>query len=270
MTIRIKTAQAKDAGSLVEKLKKYFNASDGRNAAIGATLGALLMGGSRAMSDDDEDGSTVVGEALKGALGGGVAGYAVPRGLSLLRDAFSDKGGGNNQTAAGGGNNQTAANGKQPYGKLPAGASTAAGLAAGGATAAATGVVGAGVHAARSAARSAALTSGNLPNLRSYFSLDALKQLKDNFVSVWNTNPVGRYSESDKLPSRFTRRIRGLDWGEQKTVMELANGGKRVARPVTVANPGRGIKLGGGIVASVLAGLLGKSFVNYLDSVPGK
>lgn len=70
---------------------KMFDKSDARNALIGSALGGLLLGGSSLMAEHDpEEGKYApLGDALTGALLGGIAGYGVPKGLSMFRDAGS-------------------------------------------------------------------------------------------------------------------------------------------------------------------------------------
>lgn len=70
---------------------KVFSNTDARNAAIGSALGGLMMGGAGLMAERDPEESRLapVGDALAGALLGGVAGYGIPKGLAMFRDAGS-------------------------------------------------------------------------------------------------------------------------------------------------------------------------------------
>lgn len=67
------------------------NKSDVRNAAIGSALGGLMLGGAGLMRERDPEESKMapVGDALMGALLGGVAGYGIPKGLSMFADSGS-------------------------------------------------------------------------------------------------------------------------------------------------------------------------------------
>lgn len=68
---------------------KLMSRSDARNAIIGTALGGLLLGGASLARDKDpeESKSAPVGDALLGGLMGGVAGYSIPKGLSLFVDS---------------------------------------------------------------------------------------------------------------------------------------------------------------------------------------
>lgn len=70
---------------------KVVTPSDKRNAAIGATLGGLVLGGASLAREKDPEESklTPVGDALIGALAGGAAGYGIPKGLSIFRSPGS-------------------------------------------------------------------------------------------------------------------------------------------------------------------------------------
>jgi len=70
---------------------KMMSRSDARNAIIGSALGGLVLGGSSLLGERDPEESKLapVGDALTGALLGGVAGYAVPKGLAMFRDSGS-------------------------------------------------------------------------------------------------------------------------------------------------------------------------------------
>jgi len=69
--------------------RKMLSDSDVRNAIIGTTLGGLVLGGAGLMQDRDPEESKFapVGDALMGAVLGGVAGYGIPKGIALFRDA---------------------------------------------------------------------------------------------------------------------------------------------------------------------------------------
>lgn len=69
--------------------RKMLSGADTRNALIGSALGATLLGGAGLMQkrDPEESKFAPVGDALMGAVLGGVAGYGIPKGLSLFRDA---------------------------------------------------------------------------------------------------------------------------------------------------------------------------------------
>lgn len=68
--------------------RKMLSNADTRNAAIGTALGATLLGGAGLLQKRDPEESKLapVGDALMGAVLGGVAGYGIPKGLSLFRD----------------------------------------------------------------------------------------------------------------------------------------------------------------------------------------
>lgn len=70
---------------------KLMSGSDARNTLVGSALGAALLGGAGYMQERDPEESKFapVGDALMGALLGGVAGYGIPKGLSLFRDSGS-------------------------------------------------------------------------------------------------------------------------------------------------------------------------------------
>lgn len=69
--------------------KKMLSGPDARNALIGSALGAAMLGGAGLMQKRDPEESKLapVGDALTGALLGGVAGYGIPKGLALFRDS---------------------------------------------------------------------------------------------------------------------------------------------------------------------------------------
>lgn len=69
--------------------RKMLSSADTRNALIGSALGATLLGGAGLMQKRDPEESKLapVGDALMGAVLGGVAGYGIPKGLSLFRDS---------------------------------------------------------------------------------------------------------------------------------------------------------------------------------------
>jgi hypothetical protein len=68
--------------------KKMLSSPDTRNALIGSALGAAMLGGAGLMQKRDPEESKLapVGDALTGALLGGVAGYGIPKSLALFRD----------------------------------------------------------------------------------------------------------------------------------------------------------------------------------------
>lgn len=68
---------------------KMVSGPDARNALLGSALGGALLGGASLVGDHDPEESKYapVGDALLGALLGGVAGYGIPKGLSLFRDS---------------------------------------------------------------------------------------------------------------------------------------------------------------------------------------
>ena len=68
--------------------RKMLTSQDAKNALIGSALGGLMLGGAGLMADRDPDESRLapVGDALLGALLGGVAGYGIPKGLAMFRD----------------------------------------------------------------------------------------------------------------------------------------------------------------------------------------
>ena len=70
---------------------KMLSRSDTRNALVGSALGAALLGGAGLMQKRDPEESKLapVGDALMGAVLGGVAGYGIPKGLALFRDSGS-------------------------------------------------------------------------------------------------------------------------------------------------------------------------------------
>lgn len=76
-------------GNLVGSIdwSKMMSSTDVRNAAVGAALGGLVLGGQSLMSERDPEESRFapVKDALLGALLGGAAGYAIPKGLELFR-----------------------------------------------------------------------------------------------------------------------------------------------------------------------------------------
>jgi len=69
--------------------KKMLSSSDARNALVGSALGAAMLGGAGLMQKRDPEESKLapVGDALMGALFGGVAGYGIPKGLALFADS---------------------------------------------------------------------------------------------------------------------------------------------------------------------------------------
>lgn len=68
---------------------KLVSSGDAKNALIGSALGGIMLGGaSLAQDHDPEEGkSAPVGDALMGAILGGAAGYGIPKGLAMFRDA---------------------------------------------------------------------------------------------------------------------------------------------------------------------------------------
>ena len=68
---------------------KLVSSGDAQNALVGSALGGIMLGGaSLAQEHDPEEGkSAPVGDALMGALLGGAAGYGIPKGLAMFRDA---------------------------------------------------------------------------------------------------------------------------------------------------------------------------------------
>lgn len=68
---------------------KMLTNQDAKNALIGSALGGLLLGGASLMQKRDPEESRLapVGDALMGAVLGGVAGYGIPKGLSLFADS---------------------------------------------------------------------------------------------------------------------------------------------------------------------------------------
>lgn len=70
---------------------KMLSGPDARNALIGTALGGALLGGASMMQERDPEESRFVPvrDALAGALLGGIAGYGIPKGLSLFRDPGS-------------------------------------------------------------------------------------------------------------------------------------------------------------------------------------
>ena len=68
---------------------KLVSSGDAKNALVGSALGGIMLGGaSLAQDHDPEEGkSAPVGDALMGALLGGAAGYGIPKGLAMFRDA---------------------------------------------------------------------------------------------------------------------------------------------------------------------------------------
>lgn len=68
---------------------KLVSSGDTRNALVGSALGGLMLGGASLMQDRDPEESKAapVGDALMGALLGGAAGYGIPKGLAMFRDA---------------------------------------------------------------------------------------------------------------------------------------------------------------------------------------
>lgn len=71
--------------------RKMLSSQDAKNALIGSALGGLMLGGAGLMADRDPEESRLapVGDALMGALFGGLAGYGIPKGLAMFRDAGS-------------------------------------------------------------------------------------------------------------------------------------------------------------------------------------
>lgn len=68
---------------------KLVSGSDARNIGIGSAIGGALLGRASANSyhDPEDDKSAPVKDALIGALAGGVAGYAIPKGVELFGSA---------------------------------------------------------------------------------------------------------------------------------------------------------------------------------------
>jgi len=68
---------------------KMLSGGDVRNALVGSALGGLVLGGTSLMQERDPEESKYapLGDALMGAVLGGVAGYGIPKGLALFRDS---------------------------------------------------------------------------------------------------------------------------------------------------------------------------------------
>lgn len=68
-------------------IKRLANDRDVRNAAIGAGIGGLTLGGVHYLSDKDPEDSKYapLGSALLGAVLGGTAGYAIPKAIRTMR-----------------------------------------------------------------------------------------------------------------------------------------------------------------------------------------
>lgn len=82
------TDTLRDLASSVD-WSKMLSSTDARNALIGSALGGLVLGGAGLMSDRDPEESRYapVKDALLGAVLGGVAGYAIPKGVELFRNS---------------------------------------------------------------------------------------------------------------------------------------------------------------------------------------
>lgn len=69
--------------------KKALSSKDARNALVGSALGGLVLGGTGLLAerDPEESKAAPVRDALMGMLLGGVAGYGIPKGISLFLDS---------------------------------------------------------------------------------------------------------------------------------------------------------------------------------------
>lgn len=225
-TQSMKTAQdaGAQAGGLLDRISdklKGFSLDKvpegARNAAIGSALGALIMGANRAASKDEDDDSTVGGEALRGAIGGGLAGYAIPEGLSQLGKFLNDGAG----------------EGRKGFNWLTA-------TLGGGVTAAATGTVGAGAHVLRALRNHIADKNYGLFNLNRLYARIALQR---------SQRPVrpGRGVRGNIIPAIWNH-LNGSKWGVDRRGLVP---GRRIA-----PNGRRGLRGGAGLVVSLLAGVL--------------
>ena len=68
---------------------KLVSSGDAKNALVGSALGGIMLGGASRGQDHDPGAgkSAPVGDALMGAILGGAAGYGIPKGLAMFRDA---------------------------------------------------------------------------------------------------------------------------------------------------------------------------------------
>lgn len=209
---------------LMKKMGKITIPDGVRNAAIGSALGALLMGANRALSKDEDDDSTIAGEALRGAIGGGVAGYAIPEGVSRFAKFLND------------GNS-----GVFDWTNAALG---------GGATAVATGTVGAGAHVLRAIKNQVADPTTRL------FDWSALgDRIRYQQVDPVRAPRSGRDSVAGRFARALWNHINGSKWGFMRNNPELGVGvggylnGRRRVRG--------GVGLGISLLAAVLSGLRG-------------
>ena len=215
---------------LMKKMGKITIPDGVRNAAIGSALGALLMGANRALSKDEDDDSTVAGEALRGAIGGGVAGYAIPEGVSRFAKFLND------------GNS-----GMFDWTNAALG---------GGATAVATGTVGAGAHVLKAIREHIADQSNRI------FDWASLRdRIRSQSIPASLPPAADRGGKLGFLRA-FWNQINGSKWGPNRYDREtrrysLPNGRRRMRGGI-----GAGISL----LAAVLSGLNGD---NVVDAVTG-
>lgn len=214
---------------LMKKIGKITIPGGVRNAAIGSALGALVMGANRALSKDEDDDSTVAGEALRGAIGGGVAGYAIPEGVSRFAKFLND---GNSGTFDW----------------------TNAALG-GGATAVATGTAGAGAHILKAIRE-------HIADPSSKFSWSELrKRIRTQKIPASLPPADGKDGKLGFLRA-FWNQVNGSKWGPKRYDRatghySLPNGRRRLRGGI-----GAGISL----LAAVLSGLNGDKVV---DAVTG-
>ena len=214
---------------LMKKIGKITIPDGVRNAVIGSALGALVMGANRALSKDEDDDSTVAGEALRGAIGGGVAGYAIPEGVSRFAKFLND---GNSGTFDW----------------------TNAALG-GGATAVATGTVGAGAHILKAIREHIADPS------RKFSLVELGKRIRTQKIPA-SLPPANGKGGKLGLLRAFWNQVNGSKWGPNRYDpatgrYSLPNGRRRLRGGI-----GAGISL----LAAVLSGLNGDKVV---DAVTG-
>lgn len=239
----MKTAQdaGAQAGGLLDRISDKLKGlsldkvpEGARNAAIGSALGALIMGANRATSKDEDDDSTVGGEALRGAIGGGIAGYAIPEGLSQFGKFLNDGAG----------------EGRKGFNWLTA-------TLGGGATAVATGTVGAGAHVLRALRR-------HIADPRRPLDWTSIRDSIRNDAGIRPSRLPNDSGITARFFNALWNHVNGSKWGNTSR-------GPRSGRPTIPNTNGRRILRGGAglgvsLLAAVLSGIHGNKAVDGAKS----